>query len=349
MYYRSISNFQREFVKREEIKLLIFIGEETPKEEIVNAFSFLDKMGVEYMGGIFPAVIYKADFYKSGFLIKQIHKVEFSGIFPLNSQNVVLPLLDNKNLSSLVIIDGLSHYIKDFLKLLFANYTDTIKYFGGGSGSMKLDQKPSIFYNGRLYQDSALVVLFSAEAEVYIEHGWEIMEGPYVTTAANENILEEINWRNALQFYQEVIYDNTGQELTKDNFFDIIKGFPLGIETDEGSIIVRDLLSIVDDERILCVSDIPNHSTIYILQGNKDSLLRSSQMLALNSSKSNTIMFDCASRALFLEKDFTIELSNMADKTSNDVFGALTLGEIASTRRGRLEFLNKTLVYCEFD
>ncbi|SET11666.1 FIST C domain-containing protein [Natronincola peptidivorans] len=348
MYYSSLEELQSGFTKIEEAKLLLFIGEETSEEEISNLFSFLNQQDVDYMGGIFPGVIYQDTSYEKGFVIKNIYNVVFAQIFPLNSEAVVLPALQNKDISSLVLLDGLSPYINKFLKLLFTNYTDTVKYFGGGTGSIKLEQKPSVFCNGKLCQDSAVVVLFNKEVEIYTEHGWEIMEGPHVITAANENILEEINWRNGLDFYQEVIYDKIGQQLTKDNFFDIIKGFPLGIESED-SFIVRDPLAIVDDKKILCVSDIPNNSNAYILKGDKSSLLESSNKLCIDNRKSNSFLFDCVSRALFLEEDLHTELQNVSNKTPNEVVGALTIGEIASTKKGKLEFLNKTLVYCEID
>jgi hypothetical protein len=61
------------------------------------------------------------------------------------------------------------------------------------------------------------------------------------------------------------------------------------------------------------------------------------------------LIFDCISRALFLDQDFKNELSAVYQSfqkyaPSIQPEGALSLGEIALNGRGNLEFFNKTLV-----
>jgi hypothetical protein len=51
---------------------------------------------------------------------------------------------------------------------------------------------------------------------------------------------------------------------------------------------------------------------------------------------------DCISRALFLEDRLGEELAAAAG--GGDLFGAMTLGEIANSSRAYLEFYNKTAV-----
>ncbi|MFN2343877.1 MAG: hypothetical protein ABR542_10995, partial [Desulfonatronovibrio sp.] len=59
-------------------------------------------------------------------------------------------------------------------------------------------------------------------------------------------------------------------------------------------------------------------------------------------NKSSMILIDCISRVLFMENDFSMELSAVDDRALT--FGALTLGEIANTGDSYLEFYNKTAV-----
>jgi len=56
-----------------------------------------------------------------------------------------------------------------------------------------------------------------------------------------------------------------------------------------------------------------------------------------------TLVFDCISRALFLQDHFAQELAAVAQGQS-PLFGALTIGEIANSGRSYLEFFNKTTV-----
>lgn len=330
-------------------KLLILIAENTQHTEIFNLFQYLDSLEIEYMGGIFPSVIYKDNYYNSGFIVKYFNNIEFAAVLSMDSENVEIPVYNEKEISSLILVDGLSPNIKDFLNLLFTNYTDTIKYFGGGAGSLKPNNLLPIFHKGKFYENSALVILLETDAELFIDHGWYKMDGPFLVTSSQQNILKEINWQSALSFYEEIIFEKTGLKLNENNFFDVTKAFPLGIETEDENIIVRDPWKIVDDEDILCVSDIPNNSTIYILNGDAISLLKISKRVRIQNRKSNSLLFDCVSRALFLEKNFDIELLNISSQTQNDVIGVLSIGEISTTTKGKLAFLNKTLVYCEFD
>jgi len=68
-------------------------------------------------------------------------------------ENVEVPIYNDDEVCSLVILDAFSSNIKGFLNLLFTNYTDTIKYFGG----------------------------------------FEKMEGPFLATCSKENILNILN------------------------------------------------------------------------------------------------------------------------------------------------------------
>lgn len=57
------------------------------------------------------------------------------------------------------------------------------------------------------------------------------------------------------------------------------------------------------------------------------------------------LLFDCISRQLFLEQDFSKELEGISDALGcNNLLGALVLGEIASGPSGVIHFHNKTAV-----
>lgn len=115
--------------------------------------------------------------------------------------------------------------------------------------------------------------------------------------------------------------------------------------------IVRDPISVTSEQEIICVGEIPKNSFVYILNGNKESLiagaaeaLKLAEDSADKYNRDGGILFfiDCISRVLFLEDDFREELSMVYQQ--KPLIGVLPLGEIANTGKAYLEFYNKTAV-----
>jgi len=67
---------------------------------------------------------------------------------------------------------------------------------------------------------------------------------------------------------------------------------------------------------------------------------------AANQNKADALIFDCISRVLYLEDNFHRELNEVCTQLpiGSHLVGALTLGEIASSLHGGIQFLNKTAV-----
>ena len=117
--------------------------------------------------------------------------------------------------------------------------------------------------------------------------------------------------------------------------------------------VVRDPIA-VDGNGLVCVGEVPLNSLVYILKGNKDSLIAGAvyarelaesiyqQVVDDKNKKPITLIMDCVSRVLFLQSNFKKELEKVY--TGYPLLGALTIGEIANTGRNYLEFYNKTSV-----
>jgi hypothetical protein len=138
-----------------------------------------------------------------------------------------------------------------------------------------------------------------------------------------------------------------------DNFFDIAKYYPLGIVKYDKEIIVRDPILIDENNNIVLVGDIPQNSTINILKGKEENLIKSSSIAvkkAMNNleyeDEYNVILFDCISRCISLGDKFVDELVEIKKNInpSKNLFGALTLGEIANNGNEYINFYNKTCV-----
>ncbi len=185
-----------------------------------------------------------------------------------------------------------------------------------------------------------------------VQHGWKQLHGPLVANKTKQTIVHQLNSKPAFQVYSEFIQRKTGKTLTKENFFSIAKGHPLGIYHPGMDFIVRDPITFTDEGALVCVGEVPTGSMIYILKGDKQCLIDHARMATrealINTPHATQILVvDCISRVLYLEDEFSQELDAVHTVLPNQdltPFGVLTLGEIATFKTGRVEFFNKTFV-----
>ena len=131
---------------------------------------------------------------------------------------------------------------------------------------------------------------------------------------------------------------------------------------------MRDPLKVVNNS-LICVGEVPQNSTFYLLKGLNNNLIRASGEAARESNQNRKIakqnnnipnlkmethsvlIFDCISRQLFLEGDYRLALESVSNNLNPNtlLLGALTLGEIANSSHGPIELLNKTTVVAHFD
>jgi len=232
-------------------------------------------------------------------------------------------------------------------------------YFGGGAGSLSLEQKPCIFNNEGFFQDAAVGCIMRMPSKIGVRHGWNKVKGPFIVTKAEGNIIKEINWKNPFKVYKEVVEEHSHQKFNDDNFFEIAKGYPFGIVKDNAECIVRDPLMVNDKGELICVGELEDNTLVDILNGNEESLIEAAKTAAQDSvnqanKPKKAIIIDCISRILFLEDSFNKELSAITETIKSQypdisIGGALTLGEISSYGEGFLDFYNKTVVVGLFE
>lgn len=341
---------------------LISIGEHT-EVNIDTLISDLNQADIKFMGGIFPKVIHGNSILDKGFVINTLNNVKSLYVLEnISSKAYSIPKIDfndNQNYSLFTYVDGLTSNISHYLGKLYENYGMQTNYIGGGAGSLTLEQKPCVFTNAGFYQDAAVFCIIDMASRIGVRHGWNKVEGPFIVTKAEGNVIKEINWQNAFNVYKTVVEKHSGKTFTNDNFFDIAKGYPFGILKENAECVVRDPLMVNDKDELVCVGELEDNMVVDILNGNEASLTAAAQDAALDSVNQATlprkaILIDCISRILFLEDNFDKELSIII-KTIQSKFpeisigGALTLGEISSYGEGFLEFYNKTVVVGLFE
>lgn len=334
-------------------------------------FDRIKNSEIKFFGAIVTQVIFDEKNYDNALIACEIENENIALI--KNLEEPQLREEDYKDIKSvLVLLDGLSSNITNFLDSLFNALPIDVEILGGGAGKLTLQQEPVIFTNEGIFQNAALLMTMKNKLFVGVENGWEYLEGPFIVTSAEKNILKSLNFMNAFEVYKSVVekdckieYHNAfdtyksvvekeaGKVFTDDNFFELSKSYPLGIVKFDKEIIVRDPIAKDENGNMVLVGDIEQNSTVNILKGNKNSLISSSGNAILNALRSKTdndkikniLLFDCISRSIFLEDDFKKELKEIKQHIPNNILcGALTLGEIANNGNEYINFYNKTCV-----
>lgn len=341
---------------------LITIGEHT-QLDIELLIENLNLKNIKFIGGIFPKVIHGNTILEKGIVLNTLNNLTESFLIKdISSKEYSFPEVqfqDDYNYSLFTYVDGLTSNISTYLSELYGQYGMQTNYFGGGAGSLSLQQKPCVFNNEGIFQDAAVVAIMEMDSKIGVKHGWKKVDGPFIVTKAEGNTIKEINWSNPFELYKKIVEKHSGKKFTNSNFFDIAKGYPFGILKDDAECVVRDPLMVNDKGELICVGELEDNMLVDILNGDKNSLINAAKnatedSILQASNPRKAIIIDCISRILFLENDFQEELEAITGTITKkypklSIGGALTLGEISSYGEGFLEFYNKTTVVGLFE
>ncbi|MEL6559656.1 MAG: FIST C-terminal domain-containing protein [Bacteroidota bacterium] len=336
---------------------LILVGENN-QVDIEALISHCNKNNLLMAGGIFPGIIHQNNHSDADVLIKYYPKSTKVKIFKElgKSADFDFSKLQDDQHSALLFIDGLSAKISYFLEKTYSFYWDNIKFIGGGCGSLSLVQQPCIFSNEGFFMDAALMLFLDSDLTAGVKHGWKRISGPFVVSAAEGNIIRELNWRPAFDVYRETLLAHGVSDINPDNFFNIAKAFPFGIFKEGTEDVVRDPI-VTDGQSLTCVGEVTVNSVVNILNGEKSDLISGAEQAAMDAFQDTAVkdmlVVDCISRSLFQDDEFSNELDSISQvikekKVCIPLEGILSLGEISSYGDGYLEFFNKTIVVGAF-
>ncbi len=327
----------------------------------------LKAVSAPLFGGIFPGIIWQDRQYHHGTLVVGLSGVaEVSIVRGLSAGDEDMDTrvqrqcrLADRERDLIVLVDGLSSRVEPFVDSLYRLAGPGRRVVGGGAGSLDFVQRPCLFSNEGLLADAALVVAFPFPVHCGVRHGWEILDGPYLVTGACHNVLDTLNYRPAFDLYRDCIEGKQGPLFDGADFFDVAKTFPLGIESLDGDILVRDPIR-AEDRSLVCVGEVPENAMVYVLRGQADRLIeaasraagdaRRAHRSATTATAAGMLVFDCISRTLFLGDAFDSELDAIVAHADAGcpVFGTLSLGEITNTASGPIDLLNKSTVISVF-
>jgi hypothetical protein len=344
----------------------IFLGE-AHRPDLAQLVTALNERDIEFFGGFFPGIIHGATTSPSGaivvslpmltppILIRGLERPEITiPEFPAN-----LTRGFTEKATALLFVDGLTTHISHFLSEIFNKLGSAVTYLGGGAGSLNLSQEPCIFTREGAVQDAAVVCFMPLMSRIGVRHGWVDLDGPFIATNTSGTVIRELNWRPAFEVYSRAIEADCGEEITEEDFFALAKRYPFGISTEANEYIVRDPIKAQEGSDIVCVGEIPEHSVLNILKGERENLIAAAACAARDcaiprgSRPRGTMIVDCISRMLYLEATFEEELATICNTVAaacdgEAPFGVLSLGEIAGEGDEFLEFFNKTVVVGRF-
>jgi hypothetical protein len=323
----------------------------------------LQRVTKPIFGGVFPYIIHDRQKLQRGTIVAGLTQHASVNVVPGLSDpevdydevidEIFTRVSDAKTM--LVLVDGFAKRVTDLIDSLFNIFGLEMNFIGGGAGSINptsldMAQTPCLITNQGLTNDCALLVSLEIESGIGVRHGWEKLSGPYKVTEAQGNTIVSLDWEPAFETYKKAVEGSSGMTFTDDNFFDIAKCYPFGMNKFESEIIVRDPFT-TDGSSITFGVDIPQEAFVDILTGDKGSLVKAAGEAlesATNAFKGSTaqqtmLFIDCISRALFLGDDYSEEL----DAVHTDgipLIGVLSLGEIANSGKDYLELFNKTAV-----
>ena len=342
---------------------LLFLAEQSQPDltELVNT---LKAEGLHFMGGVFPGVIHQV-LHREGAVIlrvptcgkpRLIRDLDQMGSQPLGTLKAPQPSekCPTGCPTALVLVDGLAPNLAPFLDALRQGFGSSVHYVGGGCGSMSLRQEPCLFTEDGVFKNAALVLMMPLGSSIGIQHGWRRLTGPLTATQTDRNTIRLLNGRPAVEVYREIVEKDSGRSLAAGGFYDMAKEYPFGIVMNSDEDLVRDPIAMGPNGELICIGEVPQGTALNVLKGQKSALIAAAGRAAGYLCRKapayrQCLVFDCVSRALFLDQAYAKEL----DMVHNSLHmidqkliakGALSLGEIASTAQQDLKFFNKTTV-----
>lgn len=326
-------------------------------EDLPSLLGLCREAGIRVCGGIFPGIIHGDSVKDSGLIALPLPQgshviagdltetgVTWKGELPRVSEN---PLF-----SSILLVDCLAANVSSLMEDLFDRYSNLISHFGAGTGYRDLRRAPTLFTEDGMQGEAALMALIPKRTTISVRHGWTRVTGPFVASRTNGNVIQELNWEPAGNFYRQEVIKQSPEYAARPIFPDTSAVFPLCIAKEGGEDVIRDPFGLTDADEILMLSDVTENSVMYLAHGDQQSLIAAARQAVQDCGTPNDVehcfVCDCYSRTVILGERFSEELETVQSELRrfSDVTpeGVLALGEVASHRRQFLELYNKTIV-----
>ena len=246
----------------------------------------------------------------------------------------------------LALPDGFQANVSEMLRGLYGQLGTNFQYIGGGAGdNLKFFRTYQFTEQGMASDALAAAVLEDVPISTGIGHGWVPMGDPLVMTRVQGKTVYEIDGMPAFSAYRKRLGGITREEFKTHGML-----HPLGFPDVFGQYIIRDPLTVNDDESIQFVTEVPTQAVGAIMDGQVDQLIGTAEEAARRAVSgldhpAFLLLFDCISRVLLMGDRFGEEIQAIREAVGKGVplLGALVFGEIGSYEDIPL-FHNKTTV-----
>lgn len=331
--------------------------------------SLLQRQRKPVFGGFFPRLVAQGSSHECGTLcigltqapdLLVVHELSDS---EQNVDQLVSRLpapartLTRANATLMVLVDGTSTGISPLVEALFNHCGLQMNIFGGGAGRQDHQPTPCIITPQGVIGNAALIARLALGSGVGVAHGWVPLSGSYTVTSSNHNTLQSLDWQSAAAVYRHELTRSDAQIRSGSWLKKQANAYPLGISRMDSEVVVRDVIAEHQDGGLVCLGEIPAGEFVHVLHASAAGLLRAAsqardaaiseleELEGMNCRRSNqALVFDSLSRAEFLGTQLEQEIELLSNERQLNVFGVLTLGEIASSGKGYLEFYNKSCV-----
>lgn len=340
--------------KYPEMGVMAFLPEkEQPQLAAIQAL-YREK-GIPLVGALFPAIIKEGQFYTDGILLYCFEKMPryllqdglakhgeaLSKTCSILAEEIAGQLDEDAMPTSLFLLfDAMLPQVGRILEELYLELADQVHYMGINAGSETFQPMPCLFDDERVIENGVLALLLPHHEGATLEHGYRVPEQLIAATSTEGNRIISIDWRPAFEVYSERVKLQYGVEITAENFYQYAVHFPFGIIRADSEVLVRIPVALMEDSSLFCVGEIPPNAVLTLLDAPQaqsvytTNLLTSDFQLPLNDEP--VLSFYCAGRRLHLgEESAQEELQTLLKRLGEaHLYGALSLGEIGSSRRG---------------
>ena len=347
---------------------LLALVPEAEKDRVPLLQQICRGRGIALSGALFPALVASGGFTCQGVWLLPLEAGTPSVLIPdidadaehtamriaeAVGQGLSAPVLAGGTPILYMIFDGLIGNIASILDALYLRLADRVEYAGVNAGSETFQPMPCLFDADRVIGGGVLAVLLPGACRTVVGHGYPVPERVMTATSTDGNRVQSIDWRPAFEVYREIIGEEYGIALTRENFYAYAVHFPFGILRAEDDVVVRIPVALADDGSLMCIGEVPEQAMLALLRAPPPDADRCIGRLAeaLGGGRQalrgrDLLVFYCAGRRMHFGDAALDELGALQARTgAAAVGGALSLGEIGSTSAwGYPMFHNAALV-----
>jgi hypothetical protein len=252
--------------------------------------------------------------------------------------------------TTIALVDGLAGVGEKLVAQLVKRTRSFQQVVGGAAGDDGTFKATWVGAGEQAAKDSAAALhVFGATAwGVGVDHGLTPSTPKMRVTRARANVVYEIDGQPAFDIYRRYARSR-GVELTRERAGSFLINNEIGVYFLNHLQSARAPLSVGEDGSLACAADIPEGSSIAILDGQRENLIQAARNAAQEARQAlggarpaGVLLFDCICRGSILEQEFEREIAAVREVFPQvPVAGFLTYGEIARYK-GRLNGWHNT-------